>query len=290
MKRVQYDHEEREGGRFPGYGVGRRQESGAATGVRRSASAAFGSSLNLHTHFHVCVIDGVFESDPEHGVRFIEVKELDTLDAEAVKPQVRRRILRAYQRGGILDKEDRAEMELWYHGGGFSLDATVRIMADDRRGLERLLRYCARPPQRLRAARGAACSPADLPPAQPDPDGRAQLVLSPLERIARIAALAPSAVAAQPPPAEGSREQSAETPLRSPARCLWAMLLSRICEAPPPSGTCGTEMRIVAFITEASTVQRILSHIGEPAQPPKGCPGTKAPAVAGGRLQGHLSR
>ena len=37
-------------------------------------------------------------------------------------------------------------MEQWSHGGGFSLDATVRIEANDRRGLERLLRYCARPP------------------------------------------------------------------------------------------------------------------------------------------------
>jgi hypothetical protein len=33
----------------------------------------------------------------------------------------------------------------WDHGGGFSLDASVRIEGDDREGLERLLRYCARP-------------------------------------------------------------------------------------------------------------------------------------------------
>lgn len=33
----------------------------------------------------------------------------------------------------------------WEHGGGFSLDATVRVEAHDRKGLERLLRYCARP-------------------------------------------------------------------------------------------------------------------------------------------------
>jgi hypothetical protein len=59
---------------------------------------------------------------------------------------VRRRILRALVRRRILDKDDRKEMELWNHGGGFSLDATVRIEAHDRRGLERLLRYCARPP------------------------------------------------------------------------------------------------------------------------------------------------
>ena len=31
------------------------------------------------------------------------------------------------------------------HGGGFSVDADVRIEAHEREGLERLLRYCARP-------------------------------------------------------------------------------------------------------------------------------------------------
>lgn len=30
---------------------------------------------------------------------------------------------------------------------------------------------------------------------------------------------------------------------------------------------CGADMRIVAFITEAAPVERILTHIGEPAQP-----------------------
>ena len=31
------------------------------------------------------------------------------------------------------------------HGGGLSVDAEVRIEAHEREGLERLLRYCARP-------------------------------------------------------------------------------------------------------------------------------------------------
>ena len=67
-----------------------------------------------------------------------------------MQTQVRRRILRAFGRAfvrrGLLEKEDRKEMEQWEYGGGFSLDASVRIEAHDRQGLERLLRYCARPP------------------------------------------------------------------------------------------------------------------------------------------------
>jgi hypothetical protein len=36
-------------------------------------------------------------------------------------------------------------MAEWAHGGGFSVDAEVCIKAHEREGLERRLRYCARP-------------------------------------------------------------------------------------------------------------------------------------------------
>jgi len=36
-------------------------------------------------------------------------------------------------------------MAQWAHGGGFSVDVSVRIEAAHRAGRERLLRYCARP-------------------------------------------------------------------------------------------------------------------------------------------------
>jgi hypothetical protein len=126
----------------------RAQSPGAGPDARAGAVAfihRFGSSLNVHTHFHVCVIDGVFESDPDGGVRFVEVREMDARDAEAVQTKVRVRILRAFVRRGLIDKDDLKEMESWDHGGGFSLDATVHITANDRHGLERLLRCCARP-------------------------------------------------------------------------------------------------------------------------------------------------
>jgi len=80
---------------------------------------------------------------------------------------------------------------LWSHGGGFSVDATVHIAANDRRGLERLLRYCARPP--FAAERFEELDPHrliyHLP--KPGPDGRTPLILSPLQLIERLAALVP---------------------------------------------------------------------------------------------------
>ena len=181
-----------------------------------------------------------------------------------------------------------------------SIDATVRIAGQDRAGLERLLRYCARPPFALeRIAEAPTRSGAQqiiyhLP--KPQPDGRTALVLTPLELIDHLAALIPpprlhrhryhgvlapnatlrAAVTAygrdadshQQPPTAAS-PPAAVPGRRSPARYLWAMLLARLFECMPLTcPNCGADMRIVAFITEAAPVERILSHIGEPAKPP----------------------
>lgn len=48
--------------------------------------------------------------------------------------------------GHALASIDGEVMLLARHGGGFSVDASVCITGDVRAGLERLLRYCARPP------------------------------------------------------------------------------------------------------------------------------------------------
>ena len=47
------------------------------------------------------------------------------------------------------------------------------------------------------------------------------------------------------------------------------MLLARLFESLPLAcPNCGADMRIIAFVTEAVPVQRILAHIGEPTEPP----------------------
>jgi hypothetical protein len=56
------------------------------------------------------------------------------------------RWLRWFARASHLDHPDARDMAGWDHGGGFSLDGSVRIDGHNRAGLERLRRYCARPP------------------------------------------------------------------------------------------------------------------------------------------------
>ena len=82
----------------------------------------------------------------------------------------------------------------WQASGGFSIDASVHIAAHDRAGLERLQRYCARPPfalERLEATGSGATAGERivyrLP--RPAPDGGTALSLTPLEFLERLALL-----------------------------------------------------------------------------------------------------
>jgi hypothetical protein len=167
----------------------------------------FGSSLNGHVHFHVCAVDGVFEdvavagqtdaqSSPP-GIVFHPASAIDEAAVAQVQADLRRRILRAFVGRGLLASCDAKDM-LAYQHSGFSVDAGVLIEAHDRAALERLLRYCARPPfamDRLRKERNALVYRCAKQHSEPGSDKRGakvdELHLTPLELIDRIAALVP---------------------------------------------------------------------------------------------------
>jgi hypothetical protein len=97
------------------------------------------------------------------------------------------RVLRWFARSGLIEPGDAGEMRTWGNSG-FSLDAAVRVGAHDRAGLERLLRYCARPAFALER-RDAERVVYRLP--KPQRDGTTSLTLTPLELIDHLAALIP---------------------------------------------------------------------------------------------------
>lgn len=163
----------------------------------------FGSSLNPHFHFHLAAVDGLFEevqrdpdSDPtraEPQLRFHEATNLSAQLLESLQNTVRKRVLRHFRRHGLLEPHEAEDMLDWDHGGGFSLDASVRIESHDRAGLERLIRYCARPPfalDRLHLVGGRSDQVLYVLPA-PDLSGRTALRLSALEFLDRLAAILP---------------------------------------------------------------------------------------------------
>ena len=188
------------------------QQIGAVAFIHR-----FGSSLNEHVHFHVCVVDGVFvalaggadagvdtdtqavadgQSSPSKVI-FHPASGIDEIAVAQVQATLRTRILRAFVGRGLLESFEAKEM-LAYRHIGFSVDTSVRIEAHDRAALERLLRYCARPPfsmERLRKAGNELvfrCAKQHSEPASDRRGPRAdELTLTPLELINRIAALVP---------------------------------------------------------------------------------------------------
>ncbi len=191
-------------------------------------------------------------------------------------------------------------MLAWEHAGGFSLDASIRIAAHDRAGLERLLRYCARPPfalERLEWRSAGAEGEVVYHLPRPAPDGRTVVRLSPLEFLGRLAALLPpprvhrhryhgvlapnsplrplvtasaGAKSGAPLPRSAARSPAQEPiPPRRRVSSRWAALLARIYDVFPLSCPhCGATLRLVAFLTDPFSTHRILSHIGEPTRPP----------------------
>jgi hypothetical protein len=178
---------------------------GVPTALRDSQLGAisfpqrFGGSLNPHYHYHVLALDGVVSGDVEHGVRFHEATRLEVPEAEALARTVQLRVLRWFARRGLLDPTTAADMCTWRGTGGFSVDGSVRIEGEDRAGLERLVRYCARGPLALERLHAPAGLEALTSPearlvyrlTEPDMHGREVLRLTPLELLARLARLVP---------------------------------------------------------------------------------------------------
>jgi hypothetical protein len=129
-------------------------------------------SLNLHGHFHVPLLDGVFARDARGRLVFHPAPQLMATDIDAIVARTARRSLAGLRKRGCLDDalqgdaqgdadERPDKVALAVERDGFNLHACVRIEAGDDMGRERLARYAARPPlslERLRQLPGGRVS------------------------------------------------------------------------------------------------------------------------------------
>jgi hypothetical protein len=240
----------------------------------------FGNSLNVHPHFHILVADGVFSTAGE-DLLFQETI-LTPDDIADTQDAIQKRVLLYFKRRGKFDQET-VEKMLSNENSGFSLDASVRTEAWDRPGLERLIRYCARPPfagENLRW--NGPWLVYRLP--KPARDGRTFIQLEPLEFIERIAAFipyprrhrrhyhgvfAPSSnlrkkVAANAQKMRLQAHQEVQETAKKVEKIsfTWAKLIARIYEDPLLCLNCGKEIKIIAFVTHSTQIWRILKGIG----------------------------
>ncbi len=164
------------------------------------------------------------------------------------------------------------------------------------------MRYCARPAFAQERLRQLDPERLVYESKKPGPGGQVSVLLTPHQLLDRLAALIPpprrhrhryygvlapnsphrsvvTALAVQPKQIDvGEDVVAEETPVSQAARYLWAMLIARIYEVfPLICPKCGGTMKIIAFINAGETIREILTHLGEPVDPPRIAPARGPP-------------
>ena len=186
----------------------------------------------------------------------------------------------------------------WKHSGGFSVNADGGIDAEDRAGLERLLRYCARPAfaneQLTLQSNDMIC----FRLSKPSYKGETELRLRPYEFFDKVAKLIPPprihrhhyhGVLSPNSPLRksivahagkllpdsivlkkklASRKLTEEVTVK--IRNLWCILLARVYEIMPlECPDCGGQMKIIAFIKDQQSISKILRQLDKPIAVPQ---------------------
>ncbi len=75
------------------------------------------------------------------------------------------------------------------------------------------------------------------------------------------------------------------------SRIAWAKLMARVGEEfPLEYPGCGGDIKLIAFITEPGPIRKILTHLGEPLEPPPVSPARGPPTDWGELVQAHDDR
>ncbi len=165
---------------------------------------------------------------------------------------------------------------------GFSLNAAVACRAGERKKLERLCRYVARPPLALERLGRDGDGLVVHRLKRPYHDGTTEFLFEPLDFLARLAALVPRprshliryhgvlaanarhrrlvVPAAQSTPAARDDDEVAPAPKRTPLS--WIQRLRYVFDIDlSRCPRCGAAMRVLAVITDPPLIAAILEHI-----------------------------
>ena len=211
------------------------------------------------------------------------------MDEGAAEKLFRHKVLALLRRRGLLSQE-RIELLSSWRRSGFSVHNRVFVHPRDGRAFEALVRYMMRPPvslSRLHFTPGShevvylpTAGHAESAPTEADrsaamefvarllvqiPDPRRHLVryygaYSNATRGKHKKAAAP----AEPSSADEAPEDAAipDGPHRAALRRRWAELIRRVYEVDPlVCPRCGSEMRVIGFITQPALIDRILDHL-----------------------------
>jgi hypothetical protein len=251
-----------------------REMTGEADGVPGMVVSVqtFGSrAANYHPHIHCLVTDGVYLSN---GV-FVRSSFIPPVD---ISELFRRNVLSAFAREELLTESAVENMLSWPHSG-FNVHLGPVISGDDGEQLKKTARYGARAP--LALSRLTYDRQKDLVSySYTNPYDHAGYTerVTPHELIARLMTHIPdpweqttryfgfysNRSRGKRKSDRGDRERAGEQrEARTPVhwRRKWAELLRLVFEVNLACPRCGSEMKIVSFITEREPIRKILTHL-----------------------------
>ena len=231
----------------------------------------FGSALNRHVHLHACVTDGVFVPPAEQAVSdappaFLPARPITQADLAALTERVRRRVIhgpegRIARIRYVLPRHKAANSVGPGYGRKSTLPgASVVVDLTPFEFLDRLAELVPPPRKHRHRYHGVFAANHKLRKA--------------------VTALASANVCKQREATTGGHGNDghgfrdcydAQQKPRShdTSRIAWAKLMARVGEEfPLECPGCGGDIRLIAFMTEPGPIRKILTHLGEPLEPP----------------------
>lgn len=302
----------------------RWQGLAGARSLAVSCVQRFGSLLQANLHNHSVVPDGVFADDADGQLTFFELPPPSDADVESIALGVAKAVCKAVARAESPNEEDDEVVEDTRAGsasgpfvrgeteaerkhkprcakvqselGMFSVHADTAVDADNRAGLERLIRYASRPPLAQKRLSLDAAGRVRYKLRRPYYTGQTELCMEPVEFLRKLAALVPprrqnqvrfyGLLAPQahdrerfellmpvppgqdhePEVLDGDDAATFDTVgvgQRAATRKRWAQLLKRVFQTDALiCPTCKGPRRIIAAITEREPIVKILSSMG----------------------------
>ena len=250
--------------------------------------ATAGEWLNWHPHLHILITDGGFLSDGTF-------RHMLYWDTDKLEELFRAEVFRLLLEKGLIGRDTVNNMLSWRHSG-FSADASVRVetIAD----AVRIGRYMIRSPlvlQRLKwDAEGGEVTYQARPKRSKGPAGGLER-WDVLEFIARVTDHIPepgqqlirnwgyysnasrakrrreSGLQSSTPQMHDQQQPDSDKDEGHRQRRLsWAKMIQKVYEIDPLlCSFCGAEVKILSFIIESKTINKILDCMGLPSQKPE---------------------
>jgi len=227
-------------------------------------------AANYNPHLHCLAADGLFLSDGS----FSSTSSISPVD---ISELFRRVVIKAFVREELITQDVAENMLSWPHSG-FHVHISSRLLPGDGHSLGATVRYAARAPispSRLHYDRENQKATYFYTSAYDKQEHVEEL--SPFELIARLASHIPDRYehllrysGHYSNRSRGARRMRVSGPeshivdeKSPPTHCRrqWQQLLQRVFHVMLTCPTCGTEMKILSFITESETADKILAHL-----------------------------